>query len=199
MNGQFSAQAVSDLAAWATEIGPLGVRATQTLALHYSQRLAENPQPSLIAQLKEHVVCTRSSAILRIELANLLHKYDQITPDILEHMLDPTNPAPLRLLAVETMLQQGNGDGAIDVLRQVAKQPNRELALNAAAIVQKYLHIDMGLAVGQPTPAIHTRQAAEVTRRIIAWASATTEEVEQPPSAESEDLLAQQAGLQEWD
>lgn len=197
MSGQFNAQAVSDLAAWATEIGPLGVRATQTLALHYSQRLAENPEPNLIAQLKEHVVSPRSSAILRIELANLLHKYDQITPDILDCLLDSANPAPLRLLAVETMLQQGIAGSAVEVLRQVAKLPNRELALNAAVIVQKHLHVDLGLAIGQPPPPVHTRQAAEVTRKIIAWASEAPDEPE--PTVEPAELLAEKAGLQEWD
>lgn len=201
MSGQFSAQAVSDLAAWATEIGPLGVRATQTLALHYSQRLAENPEPRLIAQLKDLVVSTRSSAILRIELANLLYKYEQITPDVLDRMIDPTNPAPLRLLAAETMLQHGGSAAAIEVLRQVARQPNRELALNTAVIVQKYLHVDMGLAIGQPPPPIHTRQAAEVTRRVIEWASKVQIPVEEPekPPETTEEMLMEQAGLQQWD
>lgn len=200
MSGQFSGQAVSDLAAWATEIGVLGVRATQTLALHYSQRLAENPEPRLIEQLKDLVISTRSSAILRIELANLLYKYEQITPDVLDRMIDPTNPAPLRLLAAETMLQQGGSAAAIEVLRQVAKQPNRELALNTAVIVQKYLHVDMGLAIGQPPPPIHTRQAADVTRRVIEWASQTPPPPPEPPPEKTEhEVLAEQAGLQQWD
>ena len=56
------------------------------------------------------------------------------------------------------------------MLHQVARQPNRELALQAAIIVQKYLQVDLGLAIGQPPPALHTRQAAEVTRRVIQWA-----------------------------
>src|SRR5205814_9814721 len=59
---------------------------------------------------------------------------------------------------------------SIEVLGQVARQPNRELALQAAIIVQKYLQVDLGLAIGQPPPALHTRQAAEVTRRVIQWA-----------------------------
>ncbi len=38
------------------------------------------------------------------------------------------------------------------LLREVARQPNRELAISAAVIVQKYLQIGMGLALGEPTP-----------------------------------------------
>src|SRR5262245_10587822 len=197
--GQFSSQAVSDLAAWATESGPLGVRATQTLALHYRHRLAENPDARLVAQLKDLVVGARTSAILRIELAQLLQKHGQLTADVLDHMMDSTNPAPLRLLAVESLLQLGPNEGAVEALRQVAKQPNRELALHAAVIVQRYLHVDLGLAIGQPAPAIHTRQAAEVTRRIIQWASETPEETAETAQAGGGEVLAHKSGLQEWD
>src|SRR5262249_19840627 len=63
----FSDQAVFDLAAWATEAGALGIRATQTLAMHYSQRLAAGSDPKLLAQLRDHVASPRASAILRIE------------------------------------------------------------------------------------------------------------------------------------
>jgi len=169
--GSFNEQAVSDLAAWATEAGPLGVRATQTLALHYSQRLSERADPKLIAQLKDHVGSTKASAILRIELAGLLKQYDQFTPELLERLLDATNPSPLRLMAVEELFKRGGRqERANEVLRQIARQPNRELALSAAGVVQKYLQVDLGLAVGEPVPALHTRQAAEVTRRVIQWA-----------------------------
>jgi hypothetical protein len=197
-SGEFGSQAVSDFAAWATESGPLGVRATQTLALHYRQRLAENPDEKLVGQLKDLVVGTRSSAILRIELAHLLQKHNRLTPEVLDRLMDSTNPAPLRLLAVESFLQIGPNEAAVEALRQVARQPNRELALHAAVIVQKYLHVDLGLALGQPAPAIHTRQAAEVTRRIIQWSAETPEENGEAGQPRS-DLIPQKAGLQDWD
>src|SRR5204863_2688441 len=92
--GSFGPQAASDLAAWATEAGTLGMRATQTLAVHYSRRLAEGADPKLLAQLTDHVASTRSSAILRIELAHLLRKYGYFTPELLEQLLDPANPSP---------------------------------------------------------------------------------------------------------
>jgi hypothetical protein len=167
--GRFTEQAVSDLAAWATEAGPLGLRATQTLAHHYNDRIAESNDPKLLAELRDHVASPRASAMLRIELATLLRRFGSFTPGLLETLLDPANPSPLRLFAVEALLQRGVDDRSIEVLRQVAKQPNRELAMQAAVIVQKYLHVDLGLAIGQPPPALHTRQAAEVTRRVIQW------------------------------
>jgi len=170
-SGTFSAAAVSDLIAWATEAGTLGQRATQTLARHYAQRLAEGLEPALIAQLSRHVADERTPAILRIELAQLLRQHVPMPRDLSIQLLDPANPSSLRLLAVEQLLQSGPDKRAIESLRQIAHQPNRELALQAAVIVQKYLRIDLGLELGQPTPAYHTRQAAEVTRRVIQWAS----------------------------
>jgi hypothetical protein len=168
--GRFTEQAVSDLAAWATESGPLGLRATQTLAHHYSDRITESNDPKLLGELRDHVASPRASAMLRIELATLLRRFGSFTPGLLETLLDPANPSPLRLFAVEALLQRSVDERSIEVLRQVAKQPNRELAMQAAIIVQKYLHVDLGLAIGQPPPALHTRQAAEVTRRVIQWA-----------------------------
>jgi len=74
---------------------------------------------------------------------------------------------------VEAMLLNFLNEQAVNVLREVARQPNRELALSAAVIVQKYLQIDMGLALGEPPPPLHSREAAEVTKRIIDWARQT--------------------------
>jgi hypothetical protein len=97
--------------------------------------------------------------------------------ELLLQLLDPANPSPLRLLAVEQILHTGPDAKAVESLRQISHQPNRELALQAAVIVQKYLRVDLGLELGQPVPALHTRQAAEVTRRVIQWAT------EQPKAA----------------
>ncbi len=175
--GTFSDAAVADLIAWATEAGTLGQRATQTLARHYAQRLAENPDPDLIAQLSQHVADHRAAAILRIELAQLFRQYVPMPRDLLIQLLDPANPSPLRLMAVEQLLQTGPDARAIESLRQIAHQPNRELAIQAAVVVQKYLRVDLGLEIGQPVPALHTREAAEVTRRVIQWANEQPKEL----------------------
>ncbi|HLW63676.1 MAG TPA: HEAT repeat domain-containing protein, partial [Gemmataceae bacterium] len=168
--GSFTPQAIADICAWATENGPLGVRSTQTLLDHYRRLLAEQPDPLEIAQLRDQVASVRTSAVLRVELAQLLHLHGLLTDALLEQMLHPNNPSSLRLLAVESLLQNQQNERAVEVLRDVARQPNRELALTAAILVQKYLHVDMGLQLGAPPPALHTRQAAEVTHRVIQWA-----------------------------
>lgn len=168
--GRFSDAAAADLVAWTTEAGSLGLRATQTLARHYGRLLSEREDPKLYAHLTDLVLSVRTSAILRIELAHLLRQHQRLTTPALEQLLDPANPSTLRLLAVETLLQSGPHPRAIETLRDVARHPNRELALQAAAIVQRSLHVDMGLAIDQPLPPLHTRQAAEVTRRVIQWA-----------------------------
>ncbi|HEV3145476.1 MAG TPA: HEAT repeat domain-containing protein [Gemmataceae bacterium] len=168
--GSFTPQAVSDLTTWAGENGALGIRSTQTLIDHYRRQLAEQPEPMEIAQMRDQVASNRISAVLRVELAQLLHAHALLTDALREQMLHPNNPSSLRLVAVESMLQQGQEELAVEALRNVARQPNRELALTAAILVQKYLHIDMGLQLGAPPPALHTRQAAEVTHRVIQWA-----------------------------
>ena len=133
--------------------------------------------------------------MLRIELAQLLQKYDQFTPEVLERMIDPANPSPLRLLAVEAMLKACPDERAVGVLREIARQPNRELALHAAVIVQRYLQVDLGLALGEPPPALHTRQAAEVTRRVIQWAGQAQEPLPGSSKARLKDsLLGKSAG-----
>jgi hypothetical protein len=168
--GCFTPQAVFDISAWATENGPLGIRSTQTLVEHFRQILSEAPDPSHIASLRDQVSSPRTPAVLRVELAQLLHTHRLLTEELLEQMLHPNNPSSLRLLAVESLLLQHQTEQAVEVLRDVARQPNRELALTAAILVQKHLHVDMGLQLGAPPPALHTRQAAEVTHRVIQWA-----------------------------
>src|SRR5262249_53112660 len=168
--GSFSPLAVADISAWATENGPLGMRSTETLVGHYRQQLSEQPDPLQVANLRDQVASIRPPAVLRVELAQLLHSHNLLTDELRELMLHPDNPSSLRLLAVESMLQINQMEPAMEVLRDVARQPNRELALTAAVLVQKYLHVDMGLQLGAPPPALHTRQAAEVTHRVIQWA-----------------------------
>ena len=53
----------------------------------------------------------------------------------------------------------------------MARLPNREMALTTAEVVQRRLGVDLGLAVGQLLPPLHSRLAAEVTRRVMAWAA----------------------------
>src|SRR5207245_2400893 len=132
--------------------------------------LATGATPQLIAQLRDVVSNPRAATVLRVELARLLQEYGQLAEEVLLCLLEPTNPSPLRLMAVEAMMLTFPSEQAVDALREVAKQPNRELAMSAAVIVQRYLQIDMGLALGEPPPPLHTRQAAEVTRRVIEWA-----------------------------
>jgi hypothetical protein len=38
-------------------------------------------------------------------------------------------------------------------------------------VIQRRLGIDLGLGLGQPLPPIHSRQAAEITRRVMGWAA----------------------------
>src|SRR5205085_2782744 len=118
---------------------------------------------------------TQTPAAFRIELARLLRDSRELDRELVEQVIGPAHPAPLRLIAVEVLLSEkpdGNAQTlALATLRDLARLPNREIALATADMVQRRLGVDLGLGMGQPLPPPHSRQAAEVTRRVMVWAS----------------------------
>jgi HEAT repeat protein len=167
-----TADAVADLTAWAGEKGCVGTRAAATLGAHYARALSQGASPEFIEQLRRQLADPHAPPPLRIELVRLLRANQELDENVLEQLLDPANPAPLRLTAVEALMAERDHPGARAALHDLARLPNREIALATAALVQRRLGIDLGLSPGEPLPAIHSRQAAEVTRRVLCWASA---------------------------
>ena len=165
------AEAVKDFTAWASQKGILAVRAALTLKLHYRRALTEQPDDNLVRELRKQLGDPHTPAGLRTDLAQLLHAHQLLDHDLLEKLLDPLNPVPVRLVAAESLLAAGEHEGSISALRDIARLPNREIALATADVVQRRLGVDLGLALGQPLPAVHTRLAAEVTRRVMMWAT----------------------------
>jgi HEAT repeat protein len=163
--------AIADLTAWAGEKGAVGVRAAQTLGAHYSRALSEGATEELVETLRRQLADPHAPPPLRIELARLLQSYQELDKEVLEKLLDPANPAPLRLNAVEALLHVGDHPGALAALHDLARLPNREIALATAALVQRRLGVEMGLPATGQLPPIHSRQAAEVTRRVLYWAT----------------------------
>jgi hypothetical protein len=166
-----TAEAVKDLTAWAAEKGFLAIRSALTLGAHYGRVLRDQPSPELIAELQHSVVDTSAPPPLRIELARLLREHELLDGSLQESLLNPLNPASLRLVAADALLEDGDHRGAVDALHEIAKLPNREIALATAAIVQQRLGVDLGLAPSQPPPPVQSRLAADVTRRVMAWAA----------------------------
>jgi HEAT repeat protein len=164
--------AVADLTAWSGEKGAVGIRAAATLGAHYSRVLSEGATPQFVEHLRRQLTDPHSPPPLRVELARLLRANEELDTEVLEQLIDPANPAPLRLHAVEALLERGDHPGARAALHDLARLPNREIALAIAALVQRRLGVDLGLPTGEPLPPIHSRQAAEVTRRVLAWATA---------------------------
>jgi hypothetical protein len=164
-------EALADFNAWAAEKGVLGIRAALTLGGQYGKALSERADHRLVGALQEQLADSHTAPTLRMEIARLLQAHGQMEPDLLQRLLAPTNPAPLRLIAADTLLADGHHPGALTALHEVARLPNREIALATAEIVQRRLGVDLGLAPGQPLPPLHSRQAAEVTRRVMAWAT----------------------------
>jgi hypothetical protein len=168
-------EAVRDLTAWCAEKGALASRAALTLGAHYNRALSERPDESVVRALRTQLGDSHTPAVLRLELGRLLQDQQELDYPLLEKMLDPKNPAPLRLIASEAMLtEHGEGPGrpaAMAALRDLARLPNREIALATADVIQRRLGVDLGLGLGQPLPPIHSRQAAEITRRVMMWAT----------------------------
>lgn len=163
-------EAVKDLKAWIAERGVLAVRSTLTLVAHYDRLLVEQRDEKLIHDLKKELLDSHTPAILRIELAQLLEDRQVLDRPTHEKLLDPINSAPLRVLAADALLRDGSHAGALTALRDVARMPNRDIALATADVVQRRLGVDLGLIAGQPLPSVTSRQAADITRKVMAWA-----------------------------
>jgi HEAT repeat protein len=175
-NGNLLApEAVADLTGWTAEKGVLATRAALTLGAHYSRALSERPDEALQQSLRQQLADPHTPAVLRMELARLLWNGQDLDRPLLEQLLDPSNPAPLRLIAVEALLTDKRDPHApaeaLAALRDLARLPNREIALATAQLVQRALGVDVGLPPGQPLPPLHSRQAAEVTRCVMMWAA----------------------------
>jgi HEAT repeat protein len=176
-----TAEAVADLRAWAAEKGLVALRSALTLGVHYAHALAAGAEPALLEELRRRVTDPRTPPMLRLELARLLHQYRELSPPDLRKLIDPATPAPVRLIAVEALLQGGDCPEAVAALHELARLPNREIALATADVVQRRLGIDLGLPRAGGPPPVHSRAAAEVARRLQWWA--TQQEVSEPPPA----------------
>lgn len=165
------AEAVADLHAWAAEKGILALRAALTLGAHYHQVLHEAPDADLVAGLCKQLTDPHTPAMLRLELARLLSQAGELDDEALLKLLSPSMPAPVRLIGVEALLEAGPSPEAVAALHDLARLPNREIALATADVMQRRLGVEMGLPRGGPPPPVQSRQAADVARRVLAWAA----------------------------
>jgi hypothetical protein len=167
-------EAVSDLTAWCAEKGVLSARSAQTLAAHYHRALSEANDNRLFQDLRRQLAAFSSPAILRLELGRLLQMFQELDQKLLDTLLDNTNPSPLRLIACESVLTDTPDNPlnsrAVQTLKDLARLPNREIALATADVVQRRLGVDLGLGIGQPLPQVQSRQAADIARRVMQWA-----------------------------
>jgi hypothetical protein len=166
-------EAVGDLTGWCAEKGILSARSAQTLAAHYHRALSEASDNTLFQELRRQLGAFHTPAILRLELGRLLQLFQELDQGLLDGLLDQANPSPLRLIACECVLtDMANplAGRAVQTLKDLARLPNREIALATADVVQRRLGVDLGLGIGQPLPHVQTRQAAEIVRRVMQWA-----------------------------
>jgi HEAT repeat protein len=165
-----TSEVVVDLTTWTADKGTLAQRAALTLGVHYDRLLSLGSDPTVIQALQKELTDPHTPAVWRLEIARLLAQYHELSPDVARNLLDGANPAPLRLLAIETMLGKGHNSEAVAALTELARLPNREMALAAAELVQRRLGVDLGLRRGQTLPPVHSRQAAEIVRNVQVWA-----------------------------
>ncbi len=163
--------AITDLMMWSAEKGPIGLRATLTLLAHYRRELNQNPSMELIDELSGRIRDPRVHSSLRVEYARLLAEGEYIDGRLWNELLKPSQPSYLRLLAAGALLRDGDNEATLETLRDVARVPNREIALQVASILQKVLRIDMGLPIGGKLPKPHSKAAAEIARRVVDWSN----------------------------
>ncbi len=169
--GYLPAPAVADLMTWAAEPPPLSPRAILGLIDHYDMLLRIGADPEIVATLTAWVVDGEMPPAFRVELAALLRDHELLSPELLDRLSNADQPAPIRLFAAEMMLRINPHDpDGIDVLRGLARQSNRELALQVALILQAHLGLDFGLNPAA-LPAPNSKGAAELIRRLLQWAN----------------------------
>ncbi|MBI3823310.1 MAG: HEAT repeat domain-containing protein [Planctomycetes bacterium] len=181
-------EVVKDLTAWCAEKGLISARAAETLGAHYNRLMCEQADPALVAMLRQQLADPQTPAILRLELGRVLQVHQVLDQELLEQMLDPGTPATLRLIACETILSQEKEtllrSVAVSGLKDLARLPNREIALGSADVVQRRLGVDLGIGLGQPLPPANSKQAGDIVRRLAAWAN-HDEDLEQSGAARS--------------
>ena len=170
-SGALPAAAIDDLAAWAGEAGAVGKRSTQTLVRHCKKAIEEDGSAEAISRVTALVCNAKVPPAIRVEVAHRLQTSDVFPLDVAQRMLSPSNPTMIRVFAAGAILGHQGDPRAVEMLREAARQPNREIALAAAGMIQKYLSVDMGLPVGGDLPETNTREAAEITRKVLQWAS----------------------------
>jgi HEAT repeats len=186
--GPLPSIAIDDLILWAAEAGWLGCRATLTLRQHFRRELSESPSPELLDQVGHGICDGTIPSALRVELAHLLYEFNCAIPEVWTPLLDKGQPSALRLLAAGAMLlshQTESHEKALEALREVARVPNREMALQVASIVQRALRVDMGLPIDGPLPELKSKQAAEIACRVLDWAHGRTPVPETAPPRRS--------------
>jgi hypothetical protein len=169
-SGHLPLVALVDLTAWTNEGEPLAGRAVRTLIDHYGHVLQSDARFELGVDLGQQVLDPTLPVWLRAEVATLLRSHGLLGHDLLDRLTTVDQPAPLRLLAVEALLSADPRDAdGVDVLRGLGRQPNREIAITIARILQTYLHFDFGLPEGPVAP--NSALARDTARRVLAWAS----------------------------
>ena len=121
--------AVNDLTAWCAEKGILAARAALTLGHHFQRALA-NSRTRKYPALRRQLADSHTPAMLRIELGRLLRNYEELDMPMLELLMQSSNPAPLRLIAVDALLtdhaDKPQASVALTALRELAPAQPRD-------------------------------------------------------------------------
>lgn len=177
-SGLLPQAALDDLINWSAETGPGSHRTLKTILRHCQKAIQEEGTPEAIERVTRIMSDPKAPAALRVEVGQVLREANEFSPELAAKFIDQSTPTALRLMAAGVLLGVREDPRAIEVLREVARQPNRELALAAAELIQRCLGVDMGLPMGEALPDVKSRHAAEVARRVLAWASGEIAAVE---------------------
>ncbi len=168
---ELSDAAINDLTIWSGEAGVIGRNSTAALVAYYNMIIREEESSYLIDHMCKRIMDGSIPAVIRVELASMLTSRNLLPIQNCYRLIEDQQPTPLRIMAAEQILLQGINENVLRILRELALQPNRHIAVKIASVVQRCIHVDMGLTLGAPLPDARSRQAADVARRVAEWAN----------------------------
>ncbi|MEZ6143377.1 MAG: HEAT repeat domain-containing protein [Zavarzinella sp.] len=163
-------EATEDLILWMREGGIIEKRATKSFIRHCDKILQEDTSMA-IERVVGYLLNPKIPTPIRVELAHKLKKLDWFPIELASKFIGKDQPTMLRLIAAETLLAHKEDPRAIAILEEAAVQPNREIQMAAAVMVQKYCCIDLGLPVTGVVPDPNTHEATKIFRELHRWST----------------------------
>ena len=173
--GRLPAAAVADMTTWSAEHPPLAHRAILSPSSTITP-IWSGERPELASELSTMMLEAETPPASRGLGATT--RSSHCSPDLLDRLTNLDQPGPMRLFAAELMLRINPHDPTASTSRGLARQPNREMAVQIASVLQNVLS-STRLPEGDLPPST-SKEAADISRRVLSWASGADPDVLRP-------------------